>query len=171
MTGRPSSYTQEIADLICERIANGESLRTICADEAMPAKSTVFKWLAERSEFSDQYARAREAQADALFDEIIDIADDGTNDWMEKHSADGEAIGWRENGEALRRSVLRVDARKWMAGKLRPKVYGDRTQMEHTGANGGPIEHTVSAKDLSDDELARLALSGGNGAAAPKESA
>ncbi|WP_246332898.1 terminase small subunit protein [Aureimonas mangrovi] len=166
---RPSTFTQEIADVICERIADGESLRSICSDEGMPSKSSVFKWLGEQTSFSDQYARAREAQADALFDEIVDIADDGRNDWMEKRNADGEHIGWTENGEAMRRSVLRVDARKWMAGKLRPKVYGDKVAL--TGASGGAIEHSHSVKDLTDDELARIALGGGNGAAAPKEGA
>jgi hypothetical protein len=90
-------------------------------------------------EFQDQYAHAREAQADAIFDDILEIADDGRNDWMEKKDSEGENIGWRENGEALRRSALRVDARKWMAGKLRPKKYGDKVVNEHSGPDGGPI--------------------------------
>lgn len=77
--------------------------------------------------------RARETQADAIFDEILDIADDGSNDWMEKHDGEGGNIGWRENGEAIQRSRLRIDARKWMAGKLRPKVYGDKVELEHSG--------------------------------------
>jgi hypothetical protein len=109
--GRPSDYSQAIADLICERIADGESLRSICIADDMPNKATVFRWLAAHKEFSDQYARARETQADTLVDEILDIADDG----------------WRENGEAIRRSQMRIDARKWMAGKMRPKKYGDKT--------------------------------------------
>lgn len=118
---------------ICNRIANGESLRAICSDDGMPAASTVFLWLNDDPVFSEQYARAREAQADALFDEILDIADDGSNDWMERKNADGQNIGWMENGEALRRSALRVEARKWMAGKLRPKKYGDKLELEHGG--------------------------------------
>jgi hypothetical protein len=125
MIGRPSDFNQEIVERICERIADGESLRTICDDDDMPAKSTVFKWLSLHANFADQYARARETQADTIFDEILSIADDGSNDWMvRKH---GESESWVENGEAIRRSVLRVDARKWMAGKLRPKKYGDKT--------------------------------------------
>lgn len=118
---------------ICDRISNGESLRAICASEGMPAASTVFLWLNDDSTFSEQYARAREAQADALFDEILEIADDGSNDWMERKNADGENIGWRENGEAMRRSQLRVDARKWMAGKLKPKKYGDKIDLNVSG--------------------------------------
>jgi hypothetical protein len=146
-----TTFTQEQADLICQRIADGESLRTICSDEGMPATSTVFKWLNEQTTFSEQYARAREAQADALFDEILEIADDGSNDWMERKNQDGENIGWRENGEALRRSALRVDARKWMAAKLQPKKYGDRITQELTGKDGGPIE----TKDVSDVDRAK----------------
>lgn len=146
MIGRPTGFSQEIASIICERIADGESLRSICDGEDMPAKSSVFKWLGEHKEFSDQYARARETQADAIFDEILDIADDGSNDWMQKRSADGSNVGWTENGEALRRSVLRVDARKWMAGKLRPKKYGEKLQ--HTGADGeGPVSVVIQSSD------------------------
>jgi hypothetical protein len=125
-----STYTEEMAGKICERIADGESLKAICEDAEMPSKATVFKWLAENTAFSDQYARAREVQADALFDDILSIADDGRNDWMEKMSADGGNMGWQENGEALRRSQLRIDARKWMAGKLRPKKYSEKLQVE-----------------------------------------
>lgn len=124
--GRPSLFSQELADQICERLADGDSLRTICDEPEFPSRSTVFKWLAENKEFSDQYAHARDAQADAIFDDILEIADDGRNDWIERHNDDGENIGWRENGEALRRSQLRIDARKWMASKLRPKKYGEK---------------------------------------------
>ncbi|MDX3929109.1 MAG: terminase small subunit protein [Shinella sp.] len=132
-TGRPSSYTQEIADIICERIADGESLRTICSSEDMPSKSTVFKWLADNDAFRTKYAHARDAQADALFDEMLDIADDGRNDWMEKRNADGESIGWQENGEALRRSDLRIKTRQWMAAKLLPKKYGEKLDLNVNG--------------------------------------
>jgi hypothetical protein len=118
---------------ICERIANGESLRGICAGEGMPSAPLVMKWLAndEDGALREQYARAREAQADHIFDEILEIADDGKNDWMEKNGE--ESVGYALNGEHVQRSKLRIDARKWMAGKMRPKVYGDKIQTEHTG--------------------------------------
>jgi hypothetical protein len=138
--GRPSSFTQETADAICQRIADGESLRSVCSDEGMPHKSVVMRWLGDNPAFQDQYARAREAQADAIFDEILDIVDDGRNDWMERQGDDGGDAGWRVNGEHIQRAKLRVDARKWMAGKLQPKKYGERVTQEHVGANGGPIE-------------------------------
>jgi hypothetical protein len=127
-----TDFTEELADTICTALASGRSLRSICTDEGMPAQSTIFRWLADEryADFREQYTRARESQADALFDEILDIADDGTNDWMERHDEQGGNIGWKENGEALQRSRLRVDARKWMAGKLKPKVYGERQTVE-----------------------------------------
>jgi len=124
--GRPTDFTQDLADTICERIADGESLRAICSEPEMPNKATVFRWLGKDPAFSDQYARARDEQAETLFDEILDIADDGRNDWMEKHASDGSVGGWIENGEAIRRSVMRIDARKWMAGKLKPKKYSEK---------------------------------------------
>ncbi len=116
---------------ILERIADGESLRAICEGENTPARSLVFEWLAADASFADQYAHAREEQADALFDEILDIADDGRNDWMKRNHGEDDPA-WVENGEALNRSRIRIDARKWMAGKLRPKKYGDRVDGELT---------------------------------------
>lgn len=138
---RPSGFTQKIADTICERLAEGESLRSICDEEGMPSKSMVMRWLRQNEEFRDQYARAREMQADVLADEILSIADDGHNDWMVRKFGDDEL--WVENGEAMRRSQLRIDARKWLAGKMRPKVYGDKVTQEHTGSSENPIVHSV----------------------------
>ncbi len=68
-------YPEETRDKILGRIANGESLRGICRTEGMPPAPTVCRWLAEDESFRERYARAREAQADALFDDILDIAD------------------------------------------------------------------------------------------------
>ncbi|RVG88680.1 terminase small subunit protein [Sinorhizobium meliloti] len=149
MAGRPTDYSEELAAVICERLMGGESLRAICSDEDMPGKTTVFRWLASDPAFRDQYAKAREAQAEAMADEMLDIADNGSNDWMEKNF--GEDTRWVENGEAIRRSALRIDTRKWVAARLLPKKYGDKTQLEHTGKDGGPIE----TKGVSDNELAR----------------
>ncbi|HEY6019479.1 MAG TPA: terminase small subunit protein [Candidatus Paceibacterota bacterium] len=137
--GRPSSYTPEIADKICERLIEGESLRSICRAEDMPSAAAVCRWLGQFETFREQYARAREAQADTLADEIMDISDDGRNDWMERANKDGELIAWQVNGEAVQRSRLRVDARKWLASKMAPKKYGEKIQSEVTGANGAPF--------------------------------
>ncbi len=128
--GRPLSYTQGMADRICERLSLGESLRSICADDDMPSQSTVYRWLDRDDEigtaFREQYARARERQADSIFDECQEIADDGTNDWMEKRDKDGALIGWVLNGEHVQRSKLRIETRKWQAAKLKPKKYGEK---------------------------------------------
>lgn len=126
-------FSQAVADAICVQIAEGKSLRDICEADGMPSRSAVFRWLAdpEREAFRNQYAQAREDQADTIFEEILTIADDARNDWMERRGE--EDAGWQANGEHIQRSRLRVDARKWMAGKLRPKVYGDKITQEHTG--------------------------------------
>jgi hypothetical protein len=130
--GRPSDYTQATADEICERLSEGESLRAICLDDNMPHKATVFRWLAANEEFRDQYARAREAQADVLVDEMIYIADG-------KHG-----------GEDVQRDRLSVDARKWAASKLKPKTYGDK--VKHVGGDEGdnPIAFTGFKRQFID---------------------
>lgn len=125
--GRPSEYTAEKADRICEQLADGMSLRSVCLAEDMPSTVTVFKWLRTYPEFLSQYARAKEESADALADEMLDIADDASNDWMERNKP-GET-GWVENGEAMQRSRLRVDTRKWIASKLKPKKYGEKLEL------------------------------------------
>ena len=112
MSGRPSTFSEKIADAVCESIADGESLRAICKDPDMPSKSSVCKWLGQHEAFADQYARARDAQADAHFDEIVHIAD---------------------TEEDPQRARVRIDARKWTAGKQRPKKYGDRLGVDLDG--------------------------------------
>lgn len=133
----PPAYTDEIADKICDGLCDGRSLRSICRDDDMPSQSMVFRWLADEryASFRERYARAREAQADAIFDEMLDIADDGSNDWMQRQREDGSTDDV-VNHEHISRSKLRVDARKWMAGKLRPKVYGDRQEIDLTSSDG-----------------------------------
>lgn len=136
--GRPSDYSAEIATLICTRLGLGESLREICRDDDMPSKSTVMRWLASNSEFRDQYACAREVQADYYAEEIIEISDDGSNDWMERRRSDGSSEEV-ENKEVLARSRLRVDTRKWLMARMAPKKYGDKITQEVTGADGAAL--------------------------------
>ena len=143
--GRPSSYTQEVGDEICERMCNGESLRAICDPDSMPNRATVFRWLGKDQKFRDQYAHAREEQADSIFDECLQIADDATNDYMTTQDADG-ATGYKLNGEHVQRSKLRIDTRKWMAGKMRPKKYGEKIQQEISGPDGEPLQINPSQK-------------------------
>lgn len=143
--GRPSIYSKELADTICERLADGTSLRTVCLAEDMPAKSTVFKWLREIPGFSDQYARSKEEAADAMVEDILDIADNGANDWMALNDPDNP--GYKQNGEAVNRSRLRVDTRKWIASKLKAKKYGD--SMTHRGDADQPVVLKMDNMDAS----------------------
>lgn len=122
--GRPSDYTQDLADRMCAQLADGVSLRKVCDAEGMPDKATVFRWLRTIPEFRDQYTRAKEESADILAEEVLEIADEGSNDWMATNDADNP--GYRFNGEAVARSRLRVDTRKWIASKLKPKKYGEK---------------------------------------------
>lgn len=137
--GRPSGYTQELADRICELLACGQSMRTVCKDEQLPSMQTVFSWLRKFPEFLEQYTRAKQEAADALVEEMIDICDDGTNDWMEVFDKDGECIGYKVNGEHVQRSRLRVETRKWIAAKLKPKLYGDKVALDHGVQEGDPL--------------------------------
>ncbi|EGF10489.1 TPA: hypothetical protein ACFNMI_002202 [Neisseria bacilliformis] len=102
----------DIMERICELLAAGQSMAQICRSKAMPAQSTVYRWIAESAEFSERYAHAREMQADMLADEIIEIAD----------SCEPEAA-------AVAKAKARIDARKWLAARLAPKKYGDRVDV------------------------------------------
>jgi hypothetical protein len=149
--GRPSLYTEALAAKICERLAEGETLRSVCRDEKMPGKATVLRWLgdAKNADFRDQYAHAREMQADALFDQALEIADDVAGDWST--DKDGKKVFDHEH---VQRSRLRVDTRKWAAGKMAPKRYGDKIQ--HTGDGGGPIRVRPDLSKLTGEELNAL---------------
>ena len=110
-------------------------MKSVCIELDL-AVGTVLAWLAREPTFQERYARAKEMQADLLAEEILDIADDGSNDFMTIIKNDVEYTV--ENKEWLNRSRLRVDSRKWIASKLKPKKYGDK--MALTGNDGGPIE-------------------------------
>lgn len=117
--GRPTDYTKDMADEICEKISGGLSLRAICAEAGMPARGTVYRWLIENADFQDQYARAREKQADYFAEEIIEIAD----------SAEAESA-------AVSKAKLQIDARKWAASKIAPKKYGDKQEIDVKSSDG-----------------------------------
>ena len=135
---RSTSYTQDKAIKICERLARGRSMKSIATDDDMPAQGTIYVWLRDNEEFQEIYARARETQADAIFDECLSIADDKNLDTS--IDEDGKLI---VDGEAIQRARLRIDTRKWMAGKLRPKKYGDKLDLTATST----VSHTVSPED------------------------
>ena len=163
MTGRPSDYSLEIAADICVKLSDGESLKSICEDDTYPNRATVFRWLAAHSEFRDMYARAREEQADSLADEIVAIADEEcTTVRSSRHPTvkDDDGDGELEvvfDSTAVARNRLRIDARKWVASKLKPRKYGEKL------AVGGaedlpPVQHR---HELSDERLAAIAAGSG----------
>ncbi len=121
MSGK-TTYTEEIAQAICNELASGESLRNICKNPDYPAISTVMLWLKDQAAFSEQYARARELQTETWANEINDIADAATP-------------------EDFQVAKLRVDTRKWLLSKLAPKKYGDK--LDVTGAVGLNIERII----------------------------
>lgn len=137
-TGRPTKYTTALATKICERISGGESLRGICKDEDMPSATTVFNWLLDKrhKDFLEQYETARNIQAELMFEELLEIADDGSNDYMERETKDGDTYEVL-NTEHVQRSRLRVDTRKWFLSKVLPKKFGDK--ITHAGDQDNPI--------------------------------
>ena len=137
---RASSYTQEIADEICERIANGEPLRAICRDERMPAWRTVYDWMAGNTEFAAAIARARELGEEALFQQCLDIADDERHDWL--LTKKGEIT----NEVAIGRAKLQIHTRMQLLSKWNPKKYGDK--LELSGNKDAPL--TVQVVRLGD---------------------
>lgn len=146
---RPTDFTQEIADAICLKLAEGNSLRAICLADDMPNKSTVLRWLLDpaHAAFCDQYTRARALQVDGMVDEMPDIADDGSNDFVAKTNGDGSTTE-AFNSEHVQRSRLRIDTRKWVAERMAPKKYG--TKVALTDPDGGPL--TVQIVKFSDIE-------------------
>jgi hypothetical protein len=137
---RPTVFNESLAEDICERIADGESLRSICEGDDYPDRRTVNRWLAdpEHAEFRRQYALAREASADADDDDIRDIARR-----VEKGDLDPQA------------ARVAIDAKKWSAGKRKPKVYGDKVALVGGGKDDAPIRHShaFDLSDATDEEL------------------
>lgn len=107
MAGRPSIYSDELANLICERLINGESLRQICRDAGMPDRSTVIRWMNTDADFASKCERAREEQADLMDDMILEVANACTND-------------------TAHADKVKISAYQWRASKLKPKKYGDK---------------------------------------------
>jgi hypothetical protein len=125
--GRPTIYNEKMALEICKRLMSGETLLQICRDDHMPSRITVYAWLLDEKhlKFSNMYTHARAIQAEHMFDELIEISDDGSNDWMEIETKAGRKIEV-VNHEHINRSRLRVDTRKWYISKVLPKKYGEK---------------------------------------------
>jgi len=151
-TGR-STYTKQMADIICIRLSEGESLKEIVRSEGMPDRATVYRWLLEQPVFCDMYTRAREEQADTLADEIIAIADESPeiNEIRDKH---GDVIDVKIDSGYVAYQKQRIEARKWTAMKLKPKKYGDK--LELAGDPNNPMK--VEVQSEADTYLAALLM-------------
>lgn len=141
-SGRPSEYSEERAAYICALLADGQSLNKICKADDMPHMSTVFRWLAAHDSFRDNYAIARGIQADVFADEITDIAD----------SADKDT-------PSIAKARLQIDARKWIASKLKPKKYGEKLDLSSTDGSMSPR----ASKEQRDAAVAAFERMGKNG--------
>lgn len=137
--GRPSLYTPETAAEICERVASGETLRSICASEGMPAWASIHRWLEAHAEFRAQYARARDQQADSHADEVLDLARS-----LHGRDSDGISAGRSE-----------IAALQWRAGRMAPKRWGERTSHEISGPDGAPI--SLDARNTVAEKIRGLA--------------
>jgi len=159
--GRPSEYSQDIADYICACISNGMSVRQIIdysksvegrkelkdlGISHIPAQGTIYAWLFRYPSFQEQYARAREEQADTLADEIVAIADETPemNPIIDKRT--GELIEMQMHSAYIQWQRNRIDARKWTAMKLRPKKYGDFAQKQNEKSEAEVVD--VMAKEV-----------------------
>lgn len=140
--GRPSKRTKALVDQILRRVANGEILSRICREDGMPERGTIWRWTEEDPEFRDALMRAREACVHSLVDEAVEIADDGSNDYVTVETRDGGTKVVLDK-EHVDRSKLRVETRKWLAGCVAPKAYGQKSTHEVTGPNGGPLVTVV----------------------------
>ena len=148
-----STYTTQMADIICIRLSEGESLKGIVRSEGMPDRATVYRWLLEQPAFCDKYARAREEQADTLADEIIAIADESP-EINEVRDKNGDVIDIKIDSGYVAYQKQRIEARKWTAMKLKPKKYGDK--LELAGDPNSPLK--VEVQSEADTYLAALLM-------------
>jgi hypothetical protein len=160
--GRPTKFTNAIAEEVCRRISNGESLLQICRDEHLPTRVTVNNWVisGKHRDFFINYARARNHQADHFFEQILDIAHDGSNDWMEIETKSGRIIEV-PNHEHINRSRLRVDTLKWYLSKVLPKKYGDKLEIESKSTNETIVTHKF--EEMPESEIKDILLGRRNG--------
>lgn len=154
MTGAPAYDRAKLVPLICKRLSKGEPLAVICRDIGV-GRRTVYQWRDEDAAIAEQMLDAREDGADALAQECIEIADDGSRDYMTL--ADGREV---PDHDHIQRSKLRVDTRLKLLAKWFPKEYGDKQAIEHSGPNGGPIQSISTTDPVEAARIYQQVMSG-----------
>jgi len=151
--GRPSSYSEAVASEICQRMTTGQGLLRICADDHMPDRATVYRWLEANEGFRDRYVRAREALMDFYAEQILVIAFDESGDIVVDQAPDGRSKTVANHAK-VQRDRLKVDSLKWIASRLFPKRYGDK--MELLGQDAGSSS-TLTISWLDSDKAPPVA--------------
>ncbi len=137
--GRPSIYSQELADLICHELALGKSMRNVCREEDMPAMSTIFKWLRENKEFTEQYAQATAERTEAQHEDLLELGDEAVKL--------AQSVDFKASNAVVSAVKLKADNLKWSMSKMKPKRYGDKVDVT---SDGKAIEgNTIILKDFS----------------------
>lgn len=131
--GRPTKYRESVAKAICLRLMMGESLNKICKLDNYPKKTTVYRWIIEKPEFRDKYESAREMQQEHYLDEMLEIADDTSEDFVETEK------GVTFDREHVQRSKLRIESRRWIMERLAPKRYGQKQAIDHSSSDGSMV--------------------------------
>lgn len=137
--GRPTDYTQEIAEQVCSWLAGGKSLRAYCRQENTPDVTTVCRWIVRHDEFRQQYAQAREAAGYAHGDGVIEIV---------------ELL--REGGLEHQTAKAMMDGLKWAAERMAPKAHGAKQEINHISTDGSMSPTSIDASKLSTDTLKEL---------------
>ena len=140
--GRPSIYTDELANELCLRISNGSSLNRACRAKDMPDKATVYRWIDTNEKFCDKYREATNQRAEFHFDEMLDIAD---------------AV--EEETAAVSKAKVQIDTRKWILSRMNPTKYGDKQQVDNVSSDKSmsppqpltPESAKAISKDLDDE--------------------
>jgi hypothetical protein len=128
------TYTPEMGARVCEQVSQGFTLKQLAEMPQMPHMHTVFLWLARHEDFRTMYDAARSVQMESFIEECLEIADDGSNDYIDRVNPRTGEITQVPNYDHINRSRLRVDTRKWIAGKIVPNKWGERPQVELTAS-------------------------------------
>lgn len=143
---RGSKKTEAVLERIVEGISAGVPLRELCRQDGMPNWRTVYDWLEADEDFAARFGRARDMGFDAIAEEALEIADDGTNDWVERQQANG-ASGPALDKEHVQRSKLRIETRLKLLAKWSPKKYGERSQVDVGNKDGETLRVDNSAEN------------------------